>query len=226
MPRAFSPRSSAKWTRWKQRPPPFRRTTTCRGSRPRTTLRSYLGDSELVSMWVTDRDGLGQDPSGNVQDFSGVEIVNKALLGQAGWSAATAGALHRSGHVLRLRPPCAAPPTRHFRRSRGAAHHRTAERHRKPLQLRRHGLHCRPPSRTAWSRLQPVSGHPPGGPSEFLGVLRSRFLHPRGQPARPHGGRRRGPVLLPFPLPGRVASCYVRLGVGDWYLFQDVPRAL
>ena len=53
------------------------------GVTARTTLRSYLGESELVSLWVTDRNGLGQDPSGNVQDFSGVEVVNKALLGQA-----------------------------------------------------------------------------------------------------------------------------------------------
>lgn len=196
------------------------------GVTARTTLRSYLGESELVSLWVTDRNGLGQDPSGNVQDFSGVEIVNKALLGQAGWSAAWQEP--STGQVMF----CACAPVRRAPNApvsgavvglltteqlSGIANLSSFDGTGYIAATQPDGLVLYY-SRSLGTRL---AGH-----QNFWEYSDPDSYTPEGSLRGPMEAGEEGLFYYRSPYRGRVASCYVRLGIGDWYLFQDVPESV
>ncbi|WP_418665821.1 diguanylate cyclase domain-containing protein [Allofournierella sp.] len=194
------------------------------GVTARTTLRSYLGESELVSMWVADRDGFAQDPSGNTRDFSGSDIVNEALLGRAGWSAAWQDP--STGQVLF----CACAPVRRAPNapvSGAVVGMLTTERL------------CEIADLASFDTAGYVAATQPDG----LVLYYSKSLGTRlaghqnfwdyADPGSyvPEGDLRalmeagdEGLFYYRSPYRGRVASCCVRIGIGDWYLFQDVPE--
>lgn len=190
----------------------------------RKALRSYLGESGLVSLWVADRNGQAQDPSGNTWDFSGSEVVNKALLGESGWSAAWRQ--ESSGEVLF----CAAAPVRRTPNapvSGAVVGVLNAERLSELADL------------SSFEGGGYVAATQPDGLvlyySKSLGTRlaghQSFWDYPDPDSYEPEGDLRamlqgggQGLFYYRSPYRGRVASCYMPLGIGDWYLFQDVPE--